>query len=87
MKEQRITVTIDADGKMSAKTNGIKGETCVEELEALLSELAELDDVQHTREYHEKDPRGSPKPINKTTSRREINEWSLDRTKCSNDGS
>ena len=55
MKEQRITVTIDADGKMSAKTNGLKGETCIEELEALLSELAELEDVKHTREYHEKD--------------------------------
>ena len=59
LKEQRITVTINADGKMSAKTNGIKGETCIEELEALLSELAELDDVQHTREYHEKDPRAA----------------------------
>ena len=57
MKEQRITVTIDADGKMSAKTNGLKGETCIEELESLLSELAELDDVKHTREYHEKDPK------------------------------
>ena len=54
MKEQRITVTIDADGKMSAKTDGLKGETCIEELEALLSELAELDDVEHTREYREK---------------------------------
>ena len=59
MKEQRITVTIDADGKMSAKTNGIKGETCIEELEALLSELAELDDVKHTKEYHEKDPKSN----------------------------
>ena len=59
MKEQRITVTIDADGKMSAKTNGLKGETCIEELEALLSELAELDDVKHTREYQEKDPRSA----------------------------
>ena len=56
MREQRITVTIDADGKMSAKTDGLKGETCIEELEALLSELAELDDVKHTREYKEKDP-------------------------------
>ena len=59
MKEQRITVTIDAEGKMSAKTDGVKGETCIEELEALLSELAELDDVTHTREYREKDPRSS----------------------------
>lgn len=59
MKEQRITVTIDSEGKMSAKTDGLKGETCIEELEALLSELAELDDVTHTREYREKDPRSS----------------------------
>ena len=59
MKEQRITVTIDAEGKMSAKTDGLKGETCIEELEALLSELAELDEVTHTREYREKDPRSS----------------------------
>ena len=56
MKEQRITVTIDAEGKMSAKTTGLKGETCIEELEALLSELAEIEDVKLTREYHEKEP-------------------------------
>lgn len=59
MREQRITVTIDADGKMSAKTNGIKGEACIEELEALLAELAELDEIEHTREYQEKDPRAA----------------------------
>ena len=59
MKEQRIIVTIDAEGKMSAKTNGLKGKTCIEELEALLSELAELDDVHHTHEYRETDPRSA----------------------------
>ena len=65
MIEQRITVTIDAEGKMSAKTNGLKGETCIEELEALLSELAELDDVTHTREYREKDPRSAQRSSTK----------------------
>ena len=65
MKRQRITVTIDAEGKMSAKTNGLKGETCIEELEALLSELAELDDVTHTREYREKDPRSAQRSSTK----------------------
>ena len=55
MKEERIVVTIDANGTMTAKTTGIKGERCIEELEALLSELAELDEIQHTREYKEKD--------------------------------
>jgi hypothetical protein len=61
MREQRIVVTIDADGKMSAKTSGLKGEACIEELEALLSELAELEDVEHTREYKEKNPTASQK--------------------------
>ena len=69
-------MTIDADGKMSAKTDGLKGETCIEELEALLSELAELDDVKHN-EYKEKDPRRS-KQFNKTETWRELNMRSLD---------
>ena len=64
MKEQRITVTIDAEGKMTAKTSGLKGEACIEELETLLSELAELDDVEHTREYHEKDPNSGQRTSN-----------------------
>ena len=55
MKEERIVVTIDANGTMTAKTTGIKGKRCIEELEALLSELAELDEIQHTREFKEKD--------------------------------
>ena len=46
-------------GKMSAKTSGLKGETCIEELEALLSELAELDDVEHTRDTMRKIPKRS----------------------------
>ena len=65
MREQKIVVTIDADGKMSAKTTGLKGETCIDELEALLSELAELEDIEHTREYQEKDPRSAQKTQSK----------------------
>ena len=49
-------VAIDADGSMSAKTSGIKGARCIEELEQLLDQLAEVDDVEHTREFHERDP-------------------------------
>ena len=56
MKEERIVVVIDADGSMSAKTSGIKGARCIEELEQLLDQLAEVDDVEHTREFHEQDP-------------------------------
>lgn len=65
MKEQRITVTIDAEGKMSAKTAGLKGETCIEELEALLSELAELDNITHTKEYRDKDLRSAQHNLSK----------------------
>ena len=66
MKEERIVVTIDANGTMTAKTTGIKGERCIEELEALLSELAELDEIQHTREYKEKDA-----PVKNTSQQRQ----------------
>ena len=59
MKEERITVIIDAEGKMSAKTSGLKGEACIEELFALMEEIAEIseDQIEHTREYRESDPR------------------------------
>ena len=77
MREQRITVTIDADGKMSAKTDGLKGETCIEELEALLSELAELDDVKHTREYRKR-TQESLKRVQQNRDWRELDEWSMD---------
>ena len=66
MKEERIVVTIDANGTMTAKTTGIKGERCIEELEALLSELAELDEIQHTREFKEKDA-----PVKNATQQRQ----------------
>ncbi len=40
MKEQRITVEIDADGTVSADAEGFTGEQCVEELGKLLAGLA-----------------------------------------------
>jgi hypothetical protein len=61
MKEEKIVVVIEADGTMTAKTHGLKGESCIDELEALLSELAELDGIEHTKEYRERDPKQAQK--------------------------
>lgn len=54
MKEQRITVTINEDGSLDLKTDGIKGEACLSEVEELLDGLAEITDVKKTDEYYQK---------------------------------
>jgi hypothetical protein len=42
MKEQRITIEISADGKMSADAEGFSGDACLKELEKLLEGLASI---------------------------------------------
>ncbi len=54
MKEQRITVTINEDGSLDLKTDGIKGETCLSEVEEILNGLAEITEVKKTDEYYQK---------------------------------
>ncbi len=51
MPEQRITVTIDEEGKITAKTAGFQGEACLDELQSLLEELGTLQEVKKTDEY------------------------------------
>jgi hypothetical protein len=53
MPEQRIVVTIDDGGKISAETEGIKGEVCVDELQKLLGEIADLESLSKTDEYYQ----------------------------------
>jgi hypothetical protein len=40
MKEQRITIEIDHDGKISADAEGFSGDACLRDLERLLEDLA-----------------------------------------------
>lgn len=40
MKEQRITVEIDHEGRITADAEGFTGEACVKDLERLLEGLA-----------------------------------------------
>lgn len=54
MKEQRINITINEDGSLDLKTDGIKGEACLSEIEELLDELADIKEVKKTDEYYQK---------------------------------
>lgn len=54
MPEQRIVVTIDANGKINAETRGVKGEVCVSELQELLGEVADLESITKTDEYYQR---------------------------------
>lgn len=40
MKEQRIIVEIDAEGRITADANGFTGDACIKDLERLLEGLA-----------------------------------------------
>jgi len=53
MAEQKITLIIDEEGAISAKTEGFKGEACVEALESLLEEIT-VSQSRTTDEYHQK---------------------------------
>lgn len=53
--EKRIVVKIDENGQISAKTDGFKGETCVDELQKLLDGIAEINKVKKTDDYYQKD--------------------------------
>ena len=51
MAEHRIDITIDENGKISASTEGIKGEVCLAELQDLLGDLADLESYEKTDEW------------------------------------
>jgi hypothetical protein len=44
MKEQRITVDIDRDGRVTADAEGFTGDACLKDLERLLEGLASTPD-------------------------------------------
>ena len=54
MQEQRINITINEDGSLDLKTDGIKGEACLSEVEELLDELVDIKEVKKTDEYYQK---------------------------------
>lgn len=54
MAEKRISIKIDGNGKISAKTDGIKGEMCLTELEEILGEEISAMSVKKTDEYYQR---------------------------------
>lgn len=54
MPEQRIVITIDVDGGMTAKTSGFKGESCLEALDDLLDLTGKVSDVKKTDEFNQR---------------------------------
>ena len=53
MAEHKITITIHEDGSFQASTEGLKGEMCLEELEALLDNLEDVKSVKKTDEFYQ----------------------------------
>ena len=54
MREERITITINEDGSLNVKTDGIKGEACLEEVNALLDELSNIKEIKKSDEFNQK---------------------------------
>lgn len=54
MKEEKIIITINEDGSLELKSEGIKGEACMSEIEALLSEDMDIESDKKTDEYYQK---------------------------------
>ncbi len=53
MPEQRIVITIDEEGGISAKTGGFKGDCCLEALEGLLALEGRVASLKKTDEYYQ----------------------------------
>lgn len=53
MKEQRICVEIDDDGRITAEAEGFLGDACLKELDQLLDGLGRLEDVVRKPEARE----------------------------------
>lgn len=54
MKEERITITINEDGSLNVETEGLKGEACLDEVNALLDEVANIKEIKKTDEYNQR---------------------------------
>ncbi len=59
MREEKIVVTINEDGSLDLKSEGIKGEACIAEIEAVLSEDLSIESSKKTDEYYQKEVRNT----------------------------
>ncbi|MBU2964036.1 DUF2997 domain-containing protein [Amphritea sp. 2_MG-2023] len=54
MPEQRVVITIDEEGSITAKTSGFKGESCLAALDDLLDLDGIITNLKKTDEYHQR---------------------------------
>lgn len=53
MPEQKVVITIDDDGAITAKTAGFKGESCLDALDELLDLNGTVSKISKTDEYRQ----------------------------------
>lgn len=53
MPEQKITITIDNEGGITAKTSGFKGEACLDALDEILEMEGVVSNAKKTDEYYQ----------------------------------
>lgn len=53
MPEQRIVITIDEEGSITAKTSGFKGESCLDALDELLEIEGTITSLKKTDEFRQ----------------------------------
>ncbi len=53
MAEKKITITIDEDGSIRAKTEGLKGKACLAALEELLGNDLAIVSIKTTDEFEQ----------------------------------
>ncbi len=55
MKEEKIIIDIDENGKILAKTEGMTGEMCMDELNNLMKDIADLGNasVKKTDDFYQ----------------------------------
>lgn len=54
MAEERIVITIDENGGLTAKTSGFKGETCLDALSDILDSETNCARVEKTDAFYQK---------------------------------
>lgn len=54
MREQRIEIEIDDNGRITAEADGFSGNACLRDLEKLLEGLAEWEDVERKADKGER---------------------------------
>lgn len=59
MREQRVSVEIDDEGRVSAEAEGFAGDTCLRELDRLLDGLGQPEDVVRK-------PEATPQPARRS---------------------